>query len=620
MTIKSQLCFVLLLILICSVGALAQEICNNAIDDDGDGLIDINDEDCICAGLSASSLFPNPSFEDQYCCPTSNAQLDCAVGWIQASPPTTDYVHTCGNYLGNTSIPAFAPLPFPHGEGAVGFRNGAPGVGGGYKEYVGACLNEKMEIGVNYRIDFFIGFRNNVAGSKEIDLALFASTNCSALPFGSDNTAGCPTNFASYTELDIIKVTGSNEWVPVTFEFTATSEYEVIVLGPSCAFSDNANLSPYFYLDGLILAESIEFGVPFENVSGSICNDDLRIQFIEEDEKTYQWYKDGVAILGETTSELSLADATDEEGKYILLISTPESCYFSEVYTLKIPPYYELDTVSICEGEIYEIGNFAFSETGKYDALITAKDGCDSIIQLVLVVNNHSDSYQELDLCEGTNFEFNDINTSIGGIYSTVIPNSVGCDSTLTFDLIERETSSKLDYQDIYEVNLGEPINITPIFIDNSLQSFNWKNDQGELIGINNDLLDYLTFEDENLIVEAIDVFGCSTSYKISIEVDKSKLQIYLPNIFSPNGDGANDYLSIFPGPAVEEIESFKIFDRWGNMRFSEFNIPVSKAHKGWDGLSGGSKSEQGVYAYMMIIRFVDGSQISSSGSFTLIR
>ena len=54
-------------------GAYSQEICNNAIDDDLDGLIDYNDNDCICndsiiANLP-ESLIPNPSFEEYSCLP-----------------------------------------------------------------------------------------------------------------------------------------------------------------------------------------------------------------------------------------------------------------------------------------------------------------------------------------------------------------------------------------------------------------------------------------------------------------------------------------------------------------------------------------------------------------------
>ncbi|HMZ47965.1 MAG TPA: hypothetical protein PLP28_03230, partial [Flavobacteriales bacterium] len=63
------------LLLLCS-GVSAQEICNNAIDDDNDGLIDLNDTtECVCDGIigggEVESILPNASFEDFDCQPTS---------------------------------------------------------------------------------------------------------------------------------------------------------------------------------------------------------------------------------------------------------------------------------------------------------------------------------------------------------------------------------------------------------------------------------------------------------------------------------------------------------------------------------------------------------------------
>ena len=53
------------LLVFCTL-ALSQEICDNGIDDDGDGLIDLNDPDCECNGFGTPqtipSLIPNPSF------------------------------------------------------------------------------------------------------------------------------------------------------------------------------------------------------------------------------------------------------------------------------------------------------------------------------------------------------------------------------------------------------------------------------------------------------------------------------------------------------------------------------------------------------------------------------
>ena len=109
-------------------GEALVEICDNAIDDDGDGLIDLNDSDCNCPEVEPISLIPNPSFEDQECCPSNRSQMNCATTWIQASAPTTDYLHTCG-WMGWDDLPP--PLPFPDGEGCLGFRNGRPGGGNG---------------------------------------------------------------------------------------------------------------------------------------------------------------------------------------------------------------------------------------------------------------------------------------------------------------------------------------------------------------------------------------------------------------------------------------------------------------------------------------------------------
>ena len=51
------------------------EICDNAVDDDDDGLIDLNDPDCTCAVIEPESLIPNPSFEDMNCCPNAPSKL-----------------------------------------------------------------------------------------------------------------------------------------------------------------------------------------------------------------------------------------------------------------------------------------------------------------------------------------------------------------------------------------------------------------------------------------------------------------------------------------------------------------------------------------------------------------
>lgn len=186
---------ILLLILILPINLLGQiEICDNGIDDDNDLLIDLNDPDCECEIIESISLIPNPSFEDMDCCPVDRSELDCASLWIQASEPTTDYIHTC-DYLGWDQFPP--PQPFPDGNGIMGFRDGRVRNNTDpepyWKEYAGACLINPLMTDSVYRFQFDVGFVDPDK-SPPIDISFFGTSDCDNLPFGiGDEAFGCPT-------------------------------------------------------------------------------------------------------------------------------------------------------------------------------------------------------------------------------------------------------------------------------------------------------------------------------------------------------------------------------------------------------------------------------------------
>ncbi len=164
----------------------AQEICDNALDDDGDGLIDLNDPDCPCSTVLMTeglpSLIRNHSFEEQMCCPFgfslpgTSTWLSCATGWHQATVATTDYLHTCG------FAPAGTPMPPPDGQGAVAFQvvQGMP-----WFEYVGTCLTYPppaniLLAGTTYTLSLWIAGAasdNQIAQTTEEGRIMFYSTN-----------------------------------------------------------------------------------------------------------------------------------------------------------------------------------------------------------------------------------------------------------------------------------------------------------------------------------------------------------------------------------------------------------------------------------------------------------
>ncbi|MDX1651729.1 MAG: CotH kinase family protein [Brumimicrobium sp.] len=89
---------------------------------------------------------------------------------------------------------------------------------------------------------------------------------------------------------------------------------------------------------------------------------------------------------------------------------------------------------------------------------------------------------------------------------------------------------------------------------------------------------------------------------------------VQLPNAFSPNGDGHNDFFKAKVGADVAEI-SILIYDRWGNKVFES-----NDKNFVWDGNFNGQFLNTGVYAYGMTITYYDGIKQTLSGNITLIR
>ena len=93
---------------------------------------------------------------------------------------------------------------------------------------------------------------------------------------------------------------------------------------------------------------------------------------------------------------------------------------------------------------------------------------------------------------------------------------------------------------------------------------------------------------------------------------------VYVPNIFSPNGDGVNDELIISGGNNIEGIAFFMIFDRWGNVLYEKTDVIAGEIK--WDGRFKNQDMNPGVYAYRLIVQYTDGNQGVSHGDVTLIR
>ncbi|MBK8706103.1 MAG: gliding motility-associated C-terminal domain-containing protein [Saprospiraceae bacterium] len=125
--------------------------------------------------------------------------------------------------------------------------------------------------------------------------------------------------------------------------------------------------------------------------------------------------------------------------------------------------------------------------------------------------------------------------------------------------------------------------------------------------------------ETTHLAVIAADSNGCSAIDRLIINLLKPR-KVFVPNAFSPNGDGANDILTIFGGPDVLLIRNFVIFDRWGNQVFGRQTFQPNDPTFGWDGNFKGRPMNTAVYAFLAEIEFVDGWVEIFEGDVVLMR
>ena len=88
----------------------------------------------------------------------------------------------------------------------------------------------------------------------------------------------------------------------------------------------------------------------------------------------------------------------------------------------------------------------------------------------------------------------------------------------------------------------------------------------------------------------------------------------YVPNSFTPNGDGLNDFFRAIP-VGVASTEYFRIYNRYGQLIFQ-----TNKWLKGWDGKYQGKKQPMGTYVWTVKGRYKNGEVIEKSGTVILIQ
>jgi gliding motility-associated-like protein len=121
--------------------------------------------------------------------------------------------------------------------------------------------------------------------------------------------------------------------------------------------------------------------------------------------------------------------------------------------------------------------------------------------------------------------------------------------------------------------------------------------------------------------VKVADKYGCTNTANVTVTTVCNGLNYFLPNTFSPNGDGVNDIFAP-RGVGLTRVNSMRVFNRWGEMVFEKMNFMANDRTPtgGWDGTFKGKPASADIYVY--IIEFVceNAAIVPVKGNVALVR
>lgn len=317
----------------------------------------------------------------------------------------------------------------------------------------------------------------------------------------------------------------------------------------------------------------------------------------------YQWNGFSLTTGGDTITQYTTPS----------LLTGCDSTTVLNLIVIPAPTLINVDTGG-CGSVTFE-GQTYYNTTTLKDTLKT-QHGCDSICRRVnIVVHSSQIVYKTIDTFGCGQLTFEGItyqeSTTLNNRYTSIY----GCDSldrTVHISIEDFKLNLTIDPAEPY---VGEVIHFrTEANTDYNIES--WQpfsqfkeqhfKEQNVVAGLSSTVV--VTGKSKN---------DCIDSTSITYTVMPLQHDVFIPNAFTPNGDGLNDcFLPRFYMKRAYNISRLQIFDRWGESIYNSTGNGTK-----WDGnYLNGSPADMGTYHYLIMVKFVDGKEQVFKGDLILTR
>lgn len=362
-----------------------------------------------------------------------------------------------------------------------------------------------------------------------------------------------------------------------------------------------------------------------------------------------QWFAEGDDINPIANgSDVTVAPST--ETYYVAKISSGGQCAgvsFTDTVYLKYGTYHSTEIVKICAGETYNFFGKTIFTPGIYDTVFEHDNTCDSFMTVDLrrlpLPDVTVKGATNVEICEGSSTILALNNPEATATYQWYKDNSPASGETGSQMTVNQPGSYKViatsndgchATSDIFNLKVNpnpvaaiEPLEIVdPICAYDTMEltaalganttDYRWSPEKPFRIitGADGRKVKGVFLEPTEVTLTVYNQFGCYDSDTILVAT-KPCCEVFVPNAFSPNGDGKNDFFY----PQLENgqiLLTLQVFDRYGKQVYNNTN-----PKKGWDGnYENGTEAASDVYMFYVKYTCADGKLYDKKESVTLIR
>lgn len=329
-----------------------------------------------------------------------------------------------------------------------------------------------------------------------------------------------------------------------------------------------------------------------------------------------------------------------QSGRYAEFLQTINGCDSIAILELEILPISEnMSVMAECDEYVWPVTGQVYTQSGTYTEILTNSRGCDSILILDLSLNHSMEIKESMEACGSYHWPVTGENYFESGSYARTLISASGCDSIITLNLEINENFTDIEVVGICDEYTWPADGNT--YYTSGVYSLELQSSHGcdsiLLLELNvepsYEYYDEVSVEDEyywpitRQTYKESGVYshllqteeGCDSLRVLLLDITKREI-VFVPNSFSPNGDGVNDLLTVFATSGIEKIDKFQIFDRWGALVFTMENFSPNDGNRGWDGNHRSKFAGVNVFVYSVEYTNIAGHKKIVKGDVTLIK